>query len=564
MKIQQDGSHSKTRIVFSWTLFCLLLLTAQVVFATPETRETAATSGPAPMEALIKFLQKKGVMSEKEAAGFIEKFRSTAPAPQKKGEVIMIIPEDQEQEAMARLTEQVTRDLQEDVQGVREDAEYMNDELLRRLRLARMEREELREQLTEDVNNKLIKSSWAQRIRWGGDIRLRYQKDHFDEDNADLLKPDNPNELMNTQTDRERLRYRLRLAVKAKIADKTPELNMGKVEAAARITTGNEDQPVSTNETMGDYYNRDTVVLDRAYLKWTYQPVLPIWGKIPEVSASAGRIPNPFYSTDLVWDSDLNFEGLAFNFLSDTLMSNPWKLFFTIGAFPLQEVELYEQDKWLYAGQIGVAYNQTMGLSAKFGVGLYDFRRTRGQVNDPFQPNLLDYTAPRYQQKGNTLIDIDPSADILTALAAEYKELNLTAQLAYDYWFPIHIILTADYVKNIGFDRDEVARITGNEDIEEQTEGYMVGLKVGYPEIFDLGNWNVYLRYKYLEADAVIDAFTDSDFHLGGTNAEGWILGGEYGLFKNVWLGMRWLSSDEIEGPPLSIDTLQVDLNARF
>jgi hypothetical protein len=149
-------------------------------------------------------------------------------------------------------------------------------------------------------------------------------------------------------------------------------------------------------------------------------------------------------------------------------------------------------------------------------------------------------------------------------LAAEYKELNITARLDYDYWFPIHLILTADYVKNLGFDSSEVSKLTGNPNVQEEDEGFMVGLKVGYPKIFDLNEWNVYLRYKHLEADAVIDAFTDSDFHLGGTNAEGWILGGEYGLFKNVWLSMKWISTDEIEGPQLAIDTLQVDLNARF
>jgi hypothetical protein len=64
--------------------------------------------------------------------------------------------------------------------------------------------------------------------------------------------------------------------------------------------------------------------------------------------------------------------------------------------------------------------------------------------------------------------------------------------------------------------------------------------------------------------DAVLDAFTDSDFHLGGTNAKGWFIGGNYGLMKNVWLTGRWLTADVITGPPYGVDVLQVDINTQF
>ncbi|MFN0040753.1 MAG: putative porin, partial [Burkholderiales bacterium] len=37
-----------------------------------------------------------------------------------------------------------------------------------------------------------------------------------------------------------------------------------------------------------------------------------------------------------------------------------------------------------------------------------------------------------------------------------------------------------------------------------------------------------------------------------------------YGLGANAWIRARWLSANEIDGPPLSIDVLQVDLNAKF
>jgi hypothetical protein len=134
-------------------------------------------------------------------------------------------------------------------------------------------------------------------------------------------------------------------------------------------------------------------------------------------------------------------------------------------------------------------------------------------------------------------------------------------------------VFLGDYVKNLGFNQDKVNALVGDIDPitpgfqappKGETKGYQIGMSVGYPKIENSGQWKVSFHYKYLEADAVVDAFTDSDFHLGGTNAKGWILGTEFGLMKNTWLTLRWLTSDEISGPPLAIDVLQVDINARF
>ena len=87
---------------------------------------------------------------------------------------------------------------------------------------------------------------------------------------------------------------------------------------------------------------------------------------------------------------------------------------------------------------------------------------------------------------------------------------------------------------------------------------------VGWPQITKFGDWQVTAGYRYLQRDAVVDAFTDSDFHLGGTDAKGYRIYAKYGLSKNVWLRANWLSATEIDGPPLSIDVLQFDLNAKF
>ena len=95
-------------------------------------------------------------------------------------------------------------------------------------------------------------------------------------------------------------------------------------------------------------------------------------------------------------------------------------------------------------------------------------------------------------------------------------------------------------------------------------QGYLIRGIVGVPEPKKFGDWNVELSYRYIESDATLDSFSDSDFHLGGTNAKGYTIGGSFGLSRNVFLTGRWLSANQISGPPLAIDVLQIDLVAEF
>lgn len=80
----------------------------------------------------------------------------------------------------------------------------------------------------------------------------------------------------------------------------------------------------------------------------------------------------------------------------------------------------------------------------------------------------------------------------------------------------------------------------------------------------DKGDWMAFVGYKYIQPDAMPDAYNDPTFHLGGTNARGYYIGAGYAIDKNVFAQMRWISSKEVYGPPLSIDVLQFELNARF
>jgi len=278
-------------------------------------------------------------------------------------------------------------------------------------------------------------------------------------------------------------------------------------------------------------------------------------------------MPNPWFYSDLVWSPNLNFEGFATSL--NMPIGESWATSLTVGAFPLQQNDFFERSKYLAAGQLVVERKQPKGISAKIGAAYYDFNNITGEANTTAYPDLNDWTVPLYMQKGNTLFNIAVSG-VKTALASEFRELNFTANLDIGLWDPVHVVFLGDYVRNLGFDLSDVEQRTGFPNAGD-IDGYQIGVAVGYPEIKEFGQWKAYLYYKYLGADAVVDAFTDYDFHLGGTDAKGWIFGADFGLAKNTWLSTRWLTANEIHGNqadqfglPLAIDVLQVDLNVRF
>jgi len=477
--------------------------------------EKKGQPGFSPLAALTELLKTKGVITPAEADRVAQKAAS---------EAAVTLHYEPSEEDLEKMTEAVTQDVREQV------------------------KDEIKKEVLDETKQQIEAASapeWTKRIRFSGDMRLRYEGDFFPKNNGEFLNPSNPTQILNSTVDQDRFRVRARLGATADLPDY--------LEAGIRVSTGDPTNPTTYQQT-SNYFNSYQVVMDLAYLKFSPNPDLNLIG---------GRFKNPFYFTDLVWWNDLSFDGLAGSYharLSDVVQP-----FFTGGAFPLQQAVLSTDDKYLFAGQAGLDINPHKNLSGKLGAAFYDFVHTRGIANNPAFPDQYDWTAPAFEQKGNTLFDIQPSTETpIYALAANYRELNITGQFDIAFWKPIHVILTGDYVNNLGFDRQSVERLTGIPDVPQQTEGYLAGLTVGYPEIKNRWDWRVWGYYKYLEADAVIDAFTDDDFHLGGTNAKGWVLGGDLGIGKNLWTSVKWITTNEIKGPPFAIDSLFVDLNYRF
>jgi hypothetical protein len=540
------------------TAGAITLLTLPALYSSSLLADEAAITIQA--EDLLQLMQYEGLISKEQA----EKVKNIAKDRASR-----------ESQAPVEFTSQQDKDLkaakEPGVTRVPYIPQYLKEEIRDEVRMG------LKEDVVDDVMAQARTESWGvpgtnpdwtKRIKFNGDIRFRYQGDRFADNNSIQYKDFNAiNEaggitkagvdaFINTSEDRDRLRLRFRLGMDAKVTQG--------VTAGMRIASGNANDPVSTNQTLGGYGSSYELSLDRAFIRFN--------SVANDRELTFGRMPSPWMSpTQLVWDEDLNFDGVAFSYYfnrGDDMFDDEQQFdpYFTVGAFPLQEVELSGNDKWLYGAQLGFSYLTRKQNLFKIGLAYYYFDNLSGVKNAP-DSTLTNYTAPPFVQKGNSMFDIsnsttDPQAE-LWALWADYEELNLSALYDMANFAPVHVIFTGDYVQNIGYDKDKMLARAGAS-VDGKTTGYDLGINVGWPTVLQPGNWNVGLNYRYLERDAVVDAFTDSDFHLGGTDGQGYKLSFRYGIEENTWLQLRVISSNEIDGPPLGVMTVLADLNAKF
>jgi len=435
---------------------------------------------------------------------------------------------------------------------------------------------------------------WVQRIKVSGDIRVRAEGDFLSNSNFDEFPNfqainTSPNgfdvngtslpPLLNTTENRFRPRLRARLDIASEPDDW--------ITTDIRIATGNDNNPVSTNQTLGQPgdFSKYQIWLDRAYIG--LKPVS--W-----LTADVGRMPNPFWTSDLLYDTDLNFDGIAVQMQHQ--LGKHGDGFLNMGAFPVfntafnfgsnQIVKTASRDASLLAIQGGGDWKISQDYLAKLAVGYFYYNNVQGKFSAPcFNPTGFgscntDDTIPAFVQFGNTMFPVrdivsDPSnpngaQPQFFGLASRFNLLDVHGRFDILNFHPIDIILEADFVKNFGFNRSAILghspsnNLGANNAFQGGSNAYLAKLFVGHQSLDKLGDWNATIGYKYLETDALLDAFTDSDFHLGGTNAKGYILSANLALNKYAWLSATWLSANQVSGPAYSADVLLVDLNAKF
>lgn len=536
---------------------------------------------------LIHRLVEKNILTKQEADAMIQQAEADAAAAAARKDIAALPAEPTAEEEMriSYIPEVVKNQMRDQIQ------------------------QELLAQAREEKWSEKRYPEWTDKFKPFGDLRVRYEGNYFPGGNDNTGAFPNFNAIntgapfdtagtqfspqYNVDQNRERTRLRARAGTAIMLGEG--------FNAGLRIATGDSSTPTSTNQSLGSSggnFSKYAVWLDRAFLSYDAGPGN---GDGEELTFLLGRFDNPFMATDLTWDEDVGFDGLAAR--GRVNINDHASAFFTAGYFPVfntdfnfasnQPAKFESTDKWLTGAQLGVDWKISDDLSAKFGVAYYDFDGIEGKLSSPFIPLTdkdagdTDSTRPSFAQRGNTymaLRNIDNSTAAndfgnkyqyqYYGLASEFRDVVITGRLDYDHFDPVRLSLVGELVKNIAFDSSDInAKAVNNRGpgtakkigaFEGGDTAWNLAFTVGKPALEQLWDWQAGVGYRYVESDAVVDAFTDSDFGGGSTNVQGFTLGGNMALSKSVRCGLRWMSSDEIAGPPLSSDILQIDLSAKF
>lgn len=301
-----------------------------------------------------------------------------------------------------------------------------------------------------------------------------------------------------TMRNRERIRARLGLQIAL-----PPD-----VDLVVGLATGNDGDPVSTNQTLSGAFAKKPVWLDLAYADWH-----PGWGS--GLHVLLGRMKNPFFApgkAELIWDHDLNPEGAALSWAHAFDGVEP---FVTTGVSFIDERDK-ARDALLLGAQAGLRAS-LLGGKLWFTVGgsYFDYTETQGAVA------YFDKT----KGFGNSVDATDP--DNVTYLN-DYDLVEGFAEIG---------------GKILGFPVTAVADVVKNLDPADDGLGWLAGVVLGKAR--EPLSFEVRYNFRVLEKDAVLGAFTDSDFRGGGTDGEGHEAGVDFVLAKHVQLGASYFFNDK-------------------
>jgi len=350
---------------------------------------------------------------------------------------------------------------------------------------------------------------WIQNLSMKGDLRTRVQTDWAVGAAA-----------------RTRARVRARLGFDSRIVEGVKvgfglATGVNKTLGTAIGSDVSDGEPRSTNWTLQNTFSKAPLMLDYGYIE--YKPVGYAKMKIGKMKG------NPVWNTtDILWDTDLNLDGAAL-FLTHTLTPE-LSLFLTPEFITIDESSTDSSDPSLFAIQPGANWKVNDRLSVKAAVAYYAFN---------IKDKVLDFNA-------------GTNTGATTGLKNSFEALNPSIELTISDLFGYSLGLFSDYVVN---------NSSG-----EQNVGYAAGAKFGFAKVGDFGQWQVKYLRRWLETDAFVDAFPDSDSYSGKTNSHGDELVFEIGLTKNASFVLDYYAMNLIKGKTKTSEKslLQADIVVKF
>ena len=360
-----------------------------------------------------------------------------------------------------------------------------------------------------------------------GDIRIRYEQ--REGSGVGLVSSNNVDE------NRDRPRYKVTLGVKTETGDWYTDL------ALAMGAGGRSDNAtIGKSTTAGSIDDKETLFVKRAMIGWKATDWLAL---------EAGRMNNPLYTTPMVWDADLNFEGLAEKV---NYKMNFADLFFTAAQ------SQYQGDRRNFSTNVaGQADTNTVELYAFQGGAKYAFDdHTNAKA-------ALTYTTYSHNNGVNKFSPQLATSfnGAVTGTGAGVNDLDtIEIPAEFNYYMGTNSIglrLFGDYVYNTsGSDRYNAAvaaatvvatrnaiSAAGNDD-----SAWMLGVAVGSAADFKSfeankmvkGDWAARIWYQDVGAYSVDPNAVDSDFMDSRVNMKGTTFKAQYNFTDNVYTNFAY------------------------
>ncbi len=488
-----------------------------------------------------------------------------------------------------------------------QDAGALLDLLVKKKLITDQEAEEVRAELTKETattsGGKWKLSTPITEIELYGDIRLRYQYNGGQtDDNSPLAHAANGIAGKDDWQERGRERYRLRLGLRGTLADDWFFGIRFETNASSR----------STNVTFGDETtggpfakNSDTVNVGQAYLGYK---------GFKDITLTGGKMPNPLVNTLMVWDPDINPEGLA----------EQWKHTYNFefgGGAASEPTQGYSKEggKGFVAPAASEPFKLKLDLFVNFAQFVYDDSNpenplgpratTTSQVGRVLGSQLIPNTdafllawqaGARLTFPKNIFLQIAPtiynytgngdtfnihyqggSPFVTNAVSLAQNQTGINSLLIFDMpweigWkigeLPMHVF--GDFAVNLeGDDRASAALHPG---FGDERHAYQVGAGVG--QLKAKHDWSVDVWWQHSEQYALDPNLVDDDIFDGRQNMEGVAVKAGYALsdamiFSITW-NYAWRINDNLGtgGTPIAIginplDQYQwfvADLNIKF
>jgi hypothetical protein len=352
---------------------------------------------------------------------------------------------------------------------------------------------------------------WLDRISFFGDMRFRvegFYQDHGPGANA-----------------RTRERIRLRFGTRIRISDE--------LEGTLRLASGTANDPISTNQSLDNLFNRKPINLDQAFLTitpgatfglqdWPWRPITIYAGKMSNTlwKPRAGMV------SEMIFDDDLTPEGTAETLTLYQATEGPLRRVQLNAIQWLARESSRAAEAFVWGGQVVTNFSLLPVLGGTVGVGDYYFsheslfakeRNTNSDLKVTNGVILRDGTivkggASFTPNANNPIVDFESGFNIFNA------SLQLDYNTGYPQW-PLNVFV--DYAHNF--------EAAGSGD----DEAVWVGAGLGV--LRNPGDLAFSLVWARVETESLMSMFTYSDFGRdGGTNVQGPFIRVDYLLFPRL------------------------------